>query len=56
LGTQEKNKKAFDYLYKYKDQIESKFGEKLEWERRDNNVTSEIKIQINEVDVSKKED
>jgi len=44
-GNKEENKKIFDYFYKHKDQIEKEFGDKLTWERMENNITSRIKFQ-----------
>ena len=40
-GTREENKKIFDYLYKYKDQLEKNLGE-LSWERLDDKVVCRI--------------
>ena len=40
-GTREENKKIFDYLYSYKDQLELKLGE-LTWERLDDKVVCRI--------------
>ena len=40
-GTREENKKIFDYLYNYKDQLELKLGE-LTWERLDDKVVCRI--------------
>lgn len=42
-GNKEINKQVFDFLYNIKDKIETDFGEKLTWERMDENVTSRIK-------------
>lgn len=55
-GSSDLNKEVFDYLYNNKEQIEQKFGEKLVWERKDDKVTSRIKIQIDGVSVSNKDD
>lgn len=46
VGTKEKNKECFDFLYRYKNEIESKFGELLIWERMDDLVTCRIKYQL----------
>ena len=40
-GTREENKKIFDYLYSYKNQLELKLGE-LTWERLDDKVVCRI--------------
>ena len=55
-GTKEENKKIFDYFFDNKKKIESSLGYELEWERMEDNVTSKIKKQLDQVDVSKKED
>lgn len=55
-GTKEENKKIFDYFFKQKDQIEADFGKELTWERKEDNVTSRIKNQLDGVDVSNKKD
>lgn len=50
-GNKKENKRIFDLLDKRKDEIENEFGEKLDWERLDENVTSRIKCQLNGVSV-----
>jgi len=55
-GTKEENKRIFDQLFAQKENIESDFGNNLIWERMEDNVTSRIKNQLNEVDVSNKDD
>ncbi|MAG60230.1 hypothetical protein CL619_00435 [archaeon] len=46
----------FDHLFSQKDEIELDFGDKLVWERMEDNVTSRIKHQLDGVDVSNKQD
>ena len=55
-GTQEENKKIFDFFYSLKEKIEEVFGGQLVWERMENNVTSRIKYQLDGVNVFNKED
>jgi len=52
----ELNKETFDSLYKNKEGIESELDKSLEWERLDDRVTSRIKLQMNDVDISNKDD
>jgi len=46
----------FDLLYKMKKKIDKDFGEKLVWDRMDENVTSNIKCQLDGVDVFEEAD
>jgi len=55
-GNKEENKKIFDYFYSLKSKIEKDFGKKLVWERMEENVTSRIKYQLDDMDVSNQED
>lgn len=50
-GDKKENKRIFDLLYNMRNKIENEFGEKLDWERLDENVTSRIKCQLNGVSV-----
>ena len=55
-GAKEENKKVFDYLFNLKDKIENDFGDKLVWEKMEDNVTSRIKYQLDGVDVFNEKD
>lgn len=55
-GTKEKNKEAFDFFFNLKDQIENAFGNKLEWTKMEDKVTSRIKYQMNGVNIFNEED
>jgi hypothetical protein len=46
------NKELFDAMFKYKDDIESKFEGKIEWERLDNKKASRIKFEMTKEQVS----
>jgi hypothetical protein len=49
VGTKEENKEVFDFFYSMKDKIESDFGDQLEWDRKDEFVTSRIRKQLDGV-------
>lgn len=53
--TQEENKKIYDYLYSYKDEIENLFGDKLSWERLDDKKRSRISYKLEDVSILDKE-
>jgi len=55
-GTQKENKEVFDFLAKYKNDIETELQESMLWERMDDNVTSRIKMQLDNVSVFDQED
>ena len=44
VGDGVKNKALFDWLYKQKDEIHSRFGQELEWERLDDKRASRIAV------------
>ena len=48
LSSSEKdfNKKAFDYFYKFKNDIEESFGDKLIWEKLDDKKMSRISYRM----------
>ena len=48
--TQEENKHFYDLLHQKKAQIESDFGQRLEWERMDDKRMSRIKFQLDSID------
>lgn len=51
-GEKDENKKIFDFFFSLKGIIEKDFGDKLIWEKMEDNVTSKIKYQLDGVDVS----
>ena len=55
-GIQNENKKIFDYFYKNKENIESAFGNKLDWERLDEKKMSRIASRLHGVSIFNKED
>jgi len=55
-GDKETNKEIFDYFYKLKAKIEKDFGNKLVWEKMEDNVTSRIKYQLDDVNIFDEED
>ena len=55
-GDKKENKRIFDLLFKIKREIENNFGEKLDWDRMDENVTSTIKCQRDGLNVFNEED
>ena len=54
--TQDENKSVFDALYVKRQQIESDFGNSLEWERMDSKRMSRIKFELSNVDVFNEDD
>lgn len=54
-GNKDENKKIFDFFYNFKDKIEKDFGGELIWERMEDNITSRIKYQNDNLDVSDKD-
>lgn len=55
-GDSEINKKTFDELIAYKQEIENELGEPLVWERMDDKVTSRIKLQKDGLNLYNEED
>lgn len=55
-GTKEENKKIYDYLYNNKEEIESNFGDNLEWERLTNKKMSRIAYRLEFVNIFNKDD
>ena len=51
-----KNKRYFKQLYLAKEQIETSFGDKLEWEELPESKMSRIRYQLNDVNIFQKED
>ncbi len=52
----EKNKAAFDFLYKHKEEIEEKFGETIKWERADDNKASYMTYELAGVSIANETD
>lgn len=52
----EKNKEAFDYLYKHKTEIEEKLGDQIKWERADDNKASYMTYELASVSVTNETD
>lgn len=50
------NKKAFDALYLFKDEIEAKLGTALQWNRGDDIKSSKVFIQLDDVSIENEED
>lgn len=48
-GSKEENKQIFDYFRSLRNDIEGAFGGELVWERMEDNVTSRIKYQLDDV-------
>lgn len=55
-GNQQENKEFFDYLAKFKSEIESAYGKELIWERKDDKVSCRIKDQLDGINVFERED
>lgn len=55
-SNREENKRLFDELHKYKFEIEKNFGNLLNWERMDDNISSRISYQLTGVNIFNKED
>lgn len=55
-GSKEENKAFYDELFKYKEKIEQKFGNELNWERLDDNKKSKVSYQLHDVSIFEKDD
>lgn len=55
-SNKEENKKLFDELLKYKDQIEKALGHPIAWERLEDNISSRIGYALDGVTISNEED
>lgn len=54
-GQQEENKVIFDNIFSQKEKIESSFGNKLDWQRRDDGKVSRIAYWLKDVNVFNEE-
>lgn len=52
----DENKRLYDELYKYKNDIEHQFGKPLRWERMDDKISSRVGIVKNDVNLFNEED
>ena len=52
----EDNKRFFDEMFNFKDNIETQFGNELIWNRSDNKISSQIGYFLYDVDIFNKED
>ena len=52
----EKNKEAFDLIYKHKDEIEQNLGEHIIWNRADNNKASNVMFELRGVSIANETD
>ena len=52
----DKNKNAFDYLFKHKDEIEEKLGEQIKWERADDIKASFVTYELSGVSITNETD
>lgn len=55
-GSKEENKDLFDYMLNMKVEIETAFGNQLQWQRMNDNVTCSIKFELNGVNYFEKSD
>ena len=55
-SNKEENKRLFDELFKYKNQIEADFGDNFAWERLEDNISSRISYSLENVNIFNKED
>lgn len=55
-SNKERNKEAFDYLYRHKTEIEEKLGNQIEWLRSDNTKGSYIVIRLEGVSIENESD
>jgi Domain of unknown function (DUF4268) len=55
-GNKDENKKLFDELLTHRNEIENKFGQSLNWERLDDNISSRISYNLDRVNIFNNED
>jgi hypothetical protein len=55
-GNKDENKKLFDELLTHRNEIENKFGQSLNWERLDDNISSRISYNLDGVNIFNNED
>ncbi len=54
--SRQENKQAFDYLYEFKAELESRLNTTLEWNRGDDIISSKIFTQMGNVSIKNKAD
>ena len=55
-SNKERNKEAFDYLYRYKSEIETVLGTQISWLRSDDTKGSYIEIHLENVSIENEAD
>lgn len=55
-GSMEENKRFFDHLEAQKEDLETKFGHPLKWNRLENKVSSRVEFQLDNVSISQNDD
>lgn len=55
-ANKDRNKEAFDYLFRFKDEIEAKLNTALIWSRGEDTKSSKVHIRLHEVNIENEED